>query len=76
VQSEIGPSSGSHISGFRKKRVQGLGASTHEVTKCETRGGKSESLNQEQEDRWIRTPWRYRISEFGGSEVGRGHFRP
>ena len=30
-----GPSSGSHILGFCKKRVQELGSSTHEVMKCE-----------------------------------------
>jgi hypothetical protein len=45
VQSGRGSSSGSRISGFRKKREQGLGDSTHEVVKCETRGGESEPLN-------------------------------
>jgi hypothetical protein len=34
-QSRRGPSSGSRISGFHKKRVQELGAPTHEVVKCE-----------------------------------------
>jgi hypothetical protein len=34
VQSGRDPSSGSRVSGFRKKRAQGLGASTHEVAKC------------------------------------------
>jgi hypothetical protein len=35
VQSRRGLSSGSRISGFRKKRAQELGAPTHEVAKCE-----------------------------------------